>query len=107
MKVAKSKYGQDDSVSFECPGCKREHNLPINRWSFNGDYEKPTLSPSILATGKEWPTDEECDRILNGEEVELKKIVCHSFVTDGKIQFLGDCTHDMKNTTVELKDLVS
>jgi hypothetical protein len=28
--------------------------------------------------------------------------VCHSFVTDGKIQFLSDCTHSLANTTVEI-----
>jgi hypothetical protein len=31
--------------------------------------------------------------------------VCHSFVTDGRIQFLGDCTHALANQTVELPDL--
>ena len=30
---------------------------------------------------------------------------CHSFVADGKIRRLGDCEHDMKNTTMELDDV--
>lgn len=29
---------------------------------------------------------------------------CHSYVRDGKIEFLGDCFHDLKNTTVELPE---
>ena len=33
--------------------------------------------------------------------------VCHSFVTDGRIQFLGDCTHDLAGHTVELPDLAA
>jgi hypothetical protein len=28
--------------------------------------------------------------------------VCHSFVTDGRIQLLGDCTHSMASQTVDL-----
>ncbi len=28
--------------------------------------------------------------------------VCHTFVTDGRIQFLGDCTHVMAGQTVDL-----
>jgi hypothetical protein len=29
---------------------------------------------------------------------------CHSFVTDGKIQFLPDCYHSLKGQTVELPE---
>jgi hypothetical protein len=29
---------------------------------------------------------------------------CHSFVTNGKIQFLADCTHKLAGQTVELPD---
>jgi hypothetical protein len=34
----------------------------------------------------------------------LGDYVCHSFVKEGMIEFLSDCTHDMKNKTVELPD---
>ena len=30
--------------------------------------------------------------------------ICHSFVTDGRIQFLGDCTHKLAGQTVDLPD---
>lgn len=29
--------------------------------------------------------------------------VCHSFIKDGQIQYLDDCTHRLKNQTVPLK----
>lgn len=77
-------------VSFKCPGCKDSHTIPIegmNAWTFNGNYEKPTLTPSILA------------RQYEGERV---KSICHSFVTNGIIQFLDDCTHEFKGQTIEL-----
>jgi hypothetical protein len=30
--------------------------------------------------------------------------VCHSFVTDGRIQFLTDCTHAFAGRTVDLPE---
>lgn len=59
-------------------------------WTWNGDIEKPTLKPSILT------------RL---EYYNQKAIVCHSFVNDGKVQFLGDCTHDNAGQTLDLLDV--
>jgi hypothetical protein len=42
-----------------------------------------------------------------GEGDERKTFVCHSFVTDGRIQYLGDCTHAMAGQTVDLPDIPS
>ena len=83
---------------FHCPGCDNNHTLYIEgngpKWTFNGNEEKPTFSPSVLTKG--YLGDEHGDRKNNG--------VCHSFITDGEIRFLGDCTHDLKGHTVELPD---
>jgi len=57
-----------------------------NNWSWNGDTEKPTLRPSILTE-------------LNYGGTHYR---CHSFVNDGVVQFLGDCSHDKANTNLEL-----
>lgn len=57
---------------------------------FNGDREKPTLSPSLLC---QWTRSDTNERYC-----------CHSFVKDGRIQFLGDCTHPLKGQTVDLMD---
>lgn len=70
------------------------------RWTFNGNYDRPTLSPSILARGALIPRQEPPGD-WDGNAV------CHSFVTDGRIQFLGDCTHALAGQTVELADIVS
>lgn len=53
--------------------------------SFNFDLERPTFSPSIL--------------------FKTTGLVCHSYVQDGRIQFLGDCTHPLAGQTIELPDL--
>jgi hypothetical protein len=93
-------------VYFDCPGCNCSHgvwtekwikdhdanNNPIYGpvWDFNKDMNKPTFAPSILVTTGhgEKPSD-----------------ICHSFVKDGMIQFLCDCTHELKGQTVELPDI--
>lgn len=38
---------QEDYLIF-CPGCGHGHAYD-RRWTFNGDFEKPTFSPSYLA----------------------------------------------------------
>lgn len=80
---------------FHCEGCDSAHVVYVTgndvpNWSFNGNEEKPTFKPSILAR---WT-----------EGIEEKKMVCHSFVTDGRIKYLNDCTHNLKGKTVELLD---
>ena len=78
-------------VVVHCPGCGLGHPFRTRgdgpKWTWNGDMEAPTFSPSMLVN-KDYP-----------------KSRCHSFVENGKIRFLGDCHHDLKNTTVDLPDL--
>jgi hypothetical protein len=66
-------------------------------WIWNGDAERPTFEPSVhvqahYKADPDDPTDCDVD------------FVCHSFVRDGRIQFLGDCTHLLVNQTIELPD---
>jgi hypothetical protein len=78
---------------FECPGCKWGHNLPITgprAWGYNGNDDQPTFTPSILAR-----TD-----FNNGKP----SAICHSYVRDGKIEFLSDCTHALAGKTVDLDE---
>lgn len=111
MKVKSLTDGQGRNlgVRFKCPGCSMSHALytqdtPADvagpRWTFNGNFESPTLAPSILARGA----------LIEGREEPHDwdgNAICHSFVTDGRIQFLGDCTHALAGQTVELPDLES
>jgi hypothetical protein len=99
--------GKDRWYIF-CPGCyldrKEKHPDDPRTWMngalhcfsenihrFNGDVESPTLYPSLL------------NSYHYGED--RKAYICHSFVTDGRIQFLSDCTHPLANQTVELMDV--
>lgn len=89
---------------FFCPGCKCAHGVN-DRWTFNGDMDRPTFSPSILVRGVQPVTDAEADLILAGEKIEPRPLVCHSFVRDGQIQFLNDCTHELAGKTVPMEAL--
>ncbi|WP_244497607.1 DUF6527 family protein [Aureimonas sp. AU40] len=91
----------DGGYLLHCPGCNQRHRVGPG-WSFNDDYDAPTFRPSILVTGVQPLTDAEYDRAMGGEAIEPRPLVCHSFVTDGQIQFLDDCTHALAGRTVPL-----
>lgn len=92
----------DDRFQFLCPACNRMHELN-DTWSFNGDFQNPTFSPSIKVTGTHFITEEESVRVMRGEKVSPRKLVCHSFIRNGKIEFCGDCTHEHAGKTLELE----
>lgn len=103
--------GEPDYVFF-CPGCRCSHGVWTTKglngaiWGFNGNVEKPTFTPSLLITRPMWEPAVTEDNIAQWEKEpwEQKQVthVCHSFVTDGMIQFLGDSTHELKGQTVPL-----
>lgn len=67
-----------------CPGCEDVHAWRTPLWEWNGDHEKPTVSPSLLVTGGS------------------RGLVCHSFIRDGQWQFLADSTHALAGQTVPM-----
>lgn len=73
-----------------CQGCKTVHafwtshkNNEGPNWGFNGDLERPTFTPSHRVS-------------------DDKGTICHSFVTDGKVQYLNDSRHELAGHTVEM-----
>lgn len=112
---------ENGHAAFRCPGCNLFHNLPVagqaNAWQFNGDADRPTLTPSILSRGgccyePEWhqqerrrPDPEECDKGNPDADGISMCHVCHSFVRDGRIEFLSDCTHALAGQTVDLPEV--
>lgn len=83
-----------------CPACGHGHQFD-DRWTFNGDMEKPTFRASMLSRWR-GPVLDPGKNYGTGPDVDH---VCHSFVTDGRIEFLGDCTHELRGQTVDLLDL--
>ena len=81
------KYLQDRHIPVQLSGSR----AATNNWSWNGDTEKPTLKPSIL-TEFTW-----------GPERTIHR--CHSFVNDGVVKFLSDCSHESANKEIELMEI--
>lgn len=101
---------EDNGLMFWCPGCDGAHRIQVGegtgpRWGYNGNPNLPTFTPSILVRGTQPITTEQHAAFMRGEKLpEPRPLVCHSFVTDGKIQFLADCTHGLANQTVDIPD---
>jgi len=106
----KARLAETGFVMFHCPGCHclhgvhTQHKSPATgaMWTWNGSLDAATLSPSILVRGTVPITDDEHQRIMAGEKIEPKPLVCHSFVRDSRIEFLGDCTHELAGQTVDV-----
>jgi hypothetical protein len=105
-------------VRFHCPGCNRPHGVGVAPgkhglyvWGYNGNPAAPTFTPSIYVktghhAGGPMRPDGKCNLCESAAERGHRSpcAVCHSFVTDGRIQFLSDCTHVLAGQTVELPD---
>lgn len=102
--------GEDGAMLWFCPGCKMVHQIHVGpgegrpgpRWSWNESVDKPTFSPSVLVTGSQQLTEEQCAFIQGGGKIEPVRSVCHSFVVDGEMKFLDDCTHELAGQTVPI-----
>lgn len=97
---------QNGTIKIKCPAGHTHHintqapNSSGAIWGFNGDFEKPTFTPSINEhVGKYVAGFENID-----DEYGISYI-CHFIVTDGKIYFCGDCTHEFVNQTMDLLDI--
>jgi Family of unknown function (DUF6527) len=86
---------------FDCPGCKAGHHVAVRpntltngaSWEFNGDLINPTFSPSVLSRYEFTP------------ESGKQTIICHSFVKNGQIEFLSDCTHELAGQTIPMLEI--
>lgn len=81
--------GKVVGYSFVCPGCSWRHVFWTDsphypKWLFNGCLEKPSFTPSLL----NWNDS----------------MRCHVVVTDGVINFCGDCSHVLRGLAVVLAD---
>ncbi len=88
----------NDHLGVYCRGCKMTHMLrvvpdPENsktpKWQFNGDVNKPSFHPSYTARYSR----------------DGKVIVCHSWIKNGTMEYMGDCTHELRGQTVDLPPL--
>lgn len=77
---------------YLCPGCECTHGADIDqpnpltgaKWTWNGDVDKPTVSPSV-----NYPN----------------RPRCHFHIREGRIEYCGDCDHPLAGQTVDLPDV--
>lgn len=107
--------GYHGELGFMCPGCKCRHFInddetninaaeykklglnPPDIWTFNKDFNKPTIRASVLTRNHQKNPQ------TGKYDIEVNR--CHSFITDGKIEFLADCQHSLAGQTVELPEI--
>jgi hypothetical protein len=95
---------------FYCPGCDTHHVID-DKWTYSGTDEKPTVRASVLSkwikTPDPLPYDDNGDLVVgpDGRAVGSKQMKCHSFITNGNIQYLNDCTHYLAGKTVPMEDV--
>lgn len=106
--MAKLKYHLDGRYSFFCKGCGYEHliwtvapNQGGPTWTFNGDINRPTFTPSVNVTTGSFAEPTFID------PPEIPPTRCHFFITDGKVNYLSDCTHHLKGQLIELDEIQS
>lgn len=78
--------GGDQTLFVWCPACDDPHGARVFggsvTWGWNGSLVAPTLTPSVLVY-----------------ETKVSPR-CHSFLTDGVWNYLGDCGHEMAGRQV-------
>lgn len=121
MHGTKLREVQKGKMAFYCSACQTGHFVVVDGtrgWTWNGDGNYPTFSPSVLVRSYGAPDGREM--MTPDEEVEFQKMlndegmdsvyhskfgkICHSFVEQGQIRYLTDCTHKFAGQTVPLPD---
>lgn len=112
---AKMRLAEGNRLMYWCDGCRCLHTVQYGdgggpRWTWNGDANNPTFSPSVLVRSGHYAdhagmTAADCWICNNPEESHFKCTICHTFVRDGRVEYLNDCTHHLAGQTVDLPDL--
>jgi hypothetical protein len=113
-------YEEDGKVTgymIFCPACKCGHlfnTVPNGKrpvWKFiNGDANSPTFRASMLVKSGHYAgphkKGDECWCTFKKRygTCEFTCSICHSHVTDGRIEFCKDSTHELSGKTVDLPD---
>jgi hypothetical protein len=68
---------------------KSRRNPKPHAWTFSGTLEAPTFRASLLTS-------------YFNEAKKRDVAICHLYVTAGKIEYLNDCAHEARGTTVAM-----
>jgi hypothetical protein len=96
-KVLVEQQAGEAYVRYQCPGCRHDHCVSAKHWNWNGDIEKPTLSPSV----RHYITYPEGTSRAGQEHT-----VCHYHIREGWIEYCNDCEHSLNGQRVLLPEIV-
>lgn len=91
-QLSRKLRGVENGIGYWCPGCDRLHVLWTSAgsghpaWQWDGSLDRPTVVPSVIV------------------KTDAGK-VCHHFLTNGVLSYLGDSTHALAGRVLELPDL--
>lgn len=95
-KLSPYLWKRDGMYLHWCQACKCGHIYNTLReggpnWTFNGNIEKPSFTPSMLIY----------DPLPDGG----RRTICHYFVTDGEIIYQPDCPHALAGQKLPLEPI--
>lgn len=107
LKPVTDKNGALVGYSFYCPGCEYRHVFYVHQpyknkdgrelvWQFSGDMDKPSFTPSLVELTGSFAEPTFID------PPEIPPTRCHLVMTNGVINFCGDCTHALASQAVEV-----
>lgn len=103
-------------LGYWCQGCEETHHVVVEAqphpgpvWGYNGNPDAPTFSPSVLVQHDLWTPPVTAQNLEQWRAAPWEQHqvhhVCHTFIRDGMVQFLGDCTHPLAGQTLPLPEL--
>lgn len=108
MKLSNILRKAGDRLFWWCPGCDEAHMIVLGQWQWNGNVDLPTFTPSVKLTGVRVTPE---GRRMMDEGIHPPDGVypsvpmcCHVVITNGRIQFCGDCTHSLVGQTVPMPE---
>jgi hypothetical protein len=88
---------------FFCPGCAEYHSVSTTRPNANGTVfrisgtlQLPTVTPMI---------NRSIEKFNSSKHANNPAHVCNSFIVEGKIRFLENCTHALAGRQVDLPNV--
>jgi hypothetical protein len=101
-KLSAKLRSTQDGFAHWCPGCEQHHGFYVANagpggaiWTFDGNVDRPTFAPSMVVNYEAY----------QDEGISVGAERCHYWLRSGAIEFLNDCTHQLKGLTITLPDL--
>jgi len=111
-QVSRKLRQTSEGYSHWCPGCEEMHCISLTRnggpnWTFDGNVDVPTFSPSVRITGKQCINENGkwTGKWRLGPDGKALDGCCHYILNSGQIQFCPDSTHALAGKMVPLPDL--